>query len=124
MTGGLPGADVEVRFVQARWTPGSWAALDALDEHFDGCPGDLAPAGIDAGQGGEGETAGVDVVEADDRDVLGHSDTGFAKSAQSTDREGVVEGEERIELQPRGKELTGGVGAVLRVTRGDTALAQ
>ncbi len=62
----------------------------------------------DGGEGGILEGGGLDVVEADDGDILGDAEAGFAEGADGADGGDVVEGEEGGEVLLGGEQALGG----------------
>ena len=108
--------------MQARWAPGRRAPSDPLDEHAHGRLRDLLSSRIDAGQRGHRELAVGDVVEADHRHVVGDGPAHLAERPEDAESEGVVESEDRVEVEPGIEQLPGGLRAVLRMPRRDGAL--
>src|SRR2546423_6614688 len=98
----VPGGDLLVFGVVAGHPP---------DQQVDRRARDLGAAGVDRGQAGGAVAGLVDVVEPGQRDVVGDPDAVPAEDPKRAQGEGVVQPEDRVELEAGREQPLGRLGA-------------
>ena len=85
-----------VRYDDVEWGDAVVGAVDAVGEALQGAFGELLFVGGDGGEGGLGVAAVLDVVEADDGQVLGDAQAAFVGDVECAQREFVGEREDGV----------------------------
>src|ERR1700712_2995102 len=97
-------------------------AFDSVEEHGQGGFRDGRFVGADGGEGGDGETAFVDVVETDDLDLFRDRNALFVQFSQRADGQFVAEAEQSVRGSGGIEELPDGRGGVASGVAGGLAV--